>query len=62
MNIEDIIRAWKADEDVSATEAPKNPIGEELSEADLREIVGGMLCTGPFSDCRGSCATGDTAG
>ena len=62
MSIEDIIKAWKADEGVSAFEAPKNPVGEELADEDLLEIVGGMTCTGFGSDCWGSCATGDTGG
>jgi hypothetical protein len=53
MNIEELIRAWKADEDDQDTHFAANPIGEELTDQDLLEITGGALpqCPGRIPDC-----------
>ena len=40
MNIEEIIRAWKAEEDALEPQAPNSPVGRELSEQELLEIEG----------------------
>jgi hypothetical protein len=45
MNIEDVIRAWKADESDQDTHAAINPIGEELTDQELLEATGGA-CLG----------------
>jgi mersacidin/lichenicidin family type 2 lantibiotic len=45
MNINDILRAWKADEDDENDEkAPANPAGEELSDEELEKAAGGREC------------------
>ena len=44
MNIEEIVRAWKSADDELDTTLPESPVGEELSEAELEEVMGG-LCT-----------------
>ncbi len=42
MNIEEIIRAWKADEqDEQDEHMPENPAGYALSDEDLEQVVGG---------------------
>ena len=52
MNIEKMIRAWKADED--SWEAPASPIGQELTAEDLLEISGGDNCV--ISNCTVTCS------
>ncbi|MBO0778124.1 MAG: bacteriocin [Ktedonobacteraceae bacterium] len=42
MSIEEIIKAWKSEEN---GEAPESPVGLELSEEELQEITGGLPCT-----------------
>ncbi|MBO0778122.1 MAG: bacteriocin [Ktedonobacteraceae bacterium] len=42
MSIEEIVRAWKSEEDGNST--PTNPVGEELTEEELQEVSGGMPC------------------
>ena len=54
MSIEDIIRAWKADEEALDAHLPASPIGQELSEEELLDVFGGscISCdtvTGPCS-------------
>jgi mersacidin/lichenicidin family type 2 lantibiotic len=45
MNINDILRAWKADEDDENDEkAPANPAGQELSDEELEQAAGGREC------------------
>jgi mersacidin/lichenicidin family type 2 lantibiotic len=45
MNINDILRAWKADEDDENDEkAPANPAGQELSDEELEQAAGGRPC------------------
>jgi hypothetical protein len=44
MNIEDIIKSWKADEGALDTQAPISPVGDELSDEELLEVAGGMMC------------------
>jgi mersacidin/lichenicidin family type 2 lantibiotic len=44
MNIEEIIRAWKADEDDQNTNSVANPIGEELTDQELEMVTGGRNC------------------
>ena len=48
MNIENIIRAWKADEEDHETLSIANPIGEELTDQELQEATGG-LCHNIFT-------------
>ena len=51
MNVEAIIRSWKADEgddddkddDADKSKAPANPAGEELSDEELEEAQGGRM-------------------
>lgn len=50
MNIEEIVKAWKSDEDALGNEMPTNPVGEELSEEDLQEVTGGLKCL-PIVSC-----------
>lgn len=43
MSIEEIIRAWKAGKSEELNQhLPENPIGDELSEKELAEAVGGQ--------------------
>lgn len=44
MSIDDIVRAWKSDENVLDASMPGSPVGEELTDGDLEKIVGGMGC------------------
>ncbi|GCE05966.1 hypothetical protein KDAU_32950 [Dictyobacter aurantiacus] len=44
MNIEEVVRAWKADENAAAITTYDNPAGNELSEQQLLEVVGGLAC------------------
>jgi hypothetical protein len=45
MNIENIIRAWKADQgDQDTRSAATNPIGEELTDQELLAVIGGRAC------------------
>lgn len=44
MNIEEIIRAWKADEDDQSARSATSPIGEELTNQELQEALGGFVC------------------
>ncbi|GLV60319.1 hypothetical protein KDH_71390 [Dictyobacter sp. S3.2.2.5] len=43
MSIEEIVKAWKSGETLEDG-APVNPAGTELSDEELSEITGGMLC------------------
>lgn len=41
MNIEEIIRAWKAEKaDEVNQNLPANPVGNELSDKEIEEVVG----------------------
>jgi hypothetical protein len=51
MSIEDIIRVWKADEDSWQAPLVASPVGEELTEEELLQVSGGVICTGPLSIC-----------
>ncbi len=52
MSIENIIRAWKADEDDQDTHSTAtNPVGEELTDQELQEVTGGKVCFDPFTGC-----------
>ena len=51
MNIEQIIRSWKADEEDQTTSPAANPVGEELTDQQLQEVGGG--CT--LDSCEASC-------
>lgn len=44
MSIEDIVRAWKSDEDSSEANVPVSPVSEELTDEELKEVAGGMTC------------------
>jgi hypothetical protein len=41
MNIEDIIHAWKADEDNWEAPLVASPVGRELTEEELLQVSGG---------------------
>jgi mersacidin/lichenicidin family type 2 lantibiotic len=42
MSIDEIIRAWKAEDDEEKNgDAPINPAGEELSDEELEQVEGG---------------------
>lgn len=47
MNLEDLIRAWKADEE----SLEPSPVGREITEEELLEITGGGCC-GTFVSSR----------
>jgi mersacidin/lichenicidin family type 2 lantibiotic len=44
MSMEEVIRAWKADEEALEPHLPASPVGRALSEEELQEIDGGT-CT-----------------
>jgi len=44
MDIEEIIRAWKAEEEDLQPQVPTSPIGRELSEQELLEVEGAFPC------------------
>jgi hypothetical protein len=44
MSIEQVIRAWKADEDDQNSNATANPVGEELTDQELLAVIGGRAC------------------
>ncbi len=46
MNLEDLIRAWKADEEA----LEPSPVGREITEEELLAIAGG--CCGTFESSR----------
>ncbi|QBD77338.1 hypothetical protein EPA93_15595 [Ktedonosporobacter rubrisoli] len=55
MNIESIIQAWKAEEEQSnewVSLMPALPIGEELTEQELEEVVGGQCGEESVTVCR----------
>ena len=57
MSVEDIIRAWKADDDDDKDDkddkgkAPENPAGEEeLTDEELKEAAGGLMNPTNYGD------------
>lgn len=63
MNAENIIRAWKSDddeEDPKDQQNPGNPVGEELSDEELQEAGGGMMSS--TKGCPTYCWDGPPAG
>jgi mersacidin/lichenicidin family type 2 lantibiotic len=48
MSIEDIIRAWKDEEEDLQPQVPTSPLGRELSEQELLEIEGAFPCIPTF--------------
>ncbi len=69
MSIEEIVRAWKADEqDQQDQHIPENPAGYELSDEELEQVVGGdcdpdytdIACL-PFGTPITTCPQGGTA-
>jgi hypothetical protein len=57
MNLEEIIRAWKTNEETVEPHLPPSPVGEELSEEELLEIGGGgCRVTCGFWTCFNTCA------
>lgn len=46
MSIEQIVQAWKNDEESMNidTDIPTNPVGEELSDEELQDVTGGLNC------------------
>lgn len=61
MNIEKIIRAWKADTDDWEWETPGvvSPVGQRLTEKELLEVSGGDNCV--ITACTVTCG-GNTCG
>jgi hypothetical protein len=57
MSIEEIIQAWKSDEEIRDSHVPANCVGKELTDQELRETMGGMMCTS-MSTCDISCHNG----
>lgn len=55
MSIEDIIKLWKTDEDAFKGDAPENPVGEELADEELLDIIGGVRCIAVCSSTAGGC-------
>jgi hypothetical protein len=53
MNIENIIHAWKADEDHWEVSLA-NPVGQELTEEELLQVFGGDNCV--ISNCGVTCS------
>ncbi len=51
MSMEEIIRAWKADEETVEPSLPASPVGRELSEQELLEVAGSAV----VSDCWITC-------
>ena len=51
MSIEEIIRAWKAEEEDLKPQAPDNPVGRELSEEELLEVEGTIPCIPTVNVC-----------
>ncbi|HEY7416093.1 MAG TPA: hypothetical protein VH593_12945 [Ktedonobacteraceae bacterium] len=58
MTIENIVQAWKNEEELDA--ALPNPVGEELSEQELTEIAGGMPCAHWYTCWVDSCGIGQS--
>lgn len=60
MSIENIIRAWKAEEDDQEALAIANPVGEELTDQELQDVTGSR-CVNAFT-CTNflTCANGIT--
>ena len=52
MNIENIIRAWKADEDNWEAPLLASPVGRELTEEEMLEVSGGDCF---ITDCGFTC-------
>lgn len=50
MSIEQMVQAWKDDENELDANAVENPVGTELTSDELEEIVGGMSCI-PIVSC-----------
>ncbi|GLV60315.1 hypothetical protein KDH_71350 [Dictyobacter sp. S3.2.2.5] len=44
MNIEEIVKAWKSEEEIADVNLPANPVGAELSDEELQEVSGGFPC------------------
>ncbi|GHO51859.1 hypothetical protein [Ktedonobacter robiniae] len=60
MSIEEIIKAWKSEEEMLDADTPANPVGQELTEEALQEVVGGMPCTMTCLDSSLDCRPGPT--
>ncbi|GHO65284.1 hypothetical protein KSC_041760 [Ktedonobacter sp. SOSP1-52] len=58
MSIEEIIKAWKSEEQALEASVLANPVGQELSEEELLETVGGMMCTMTCLDSSLDCRPG----
>jgi hypothetical protein len=54
MSIENIIRAWKTDEDNWEAPLVASPVGQELTEEDLLQVSGGDNCV--ISACGVTCS------
>ena len=57
MSIEDIVRAWKTNEEALDLHLPASPVGRELDERELLEVFGGD-CTDDTACVRNSVTTG----
>jgi hypothetical protein len=65
MNIEDIINAWKRDEESLATGFPESPVGREIDEQELLGVMGGVCvatCTNGTIHCKSTKCAGTCAG
>jgi hypothetical protein len=63
MSIENIIRAWKADEDQWEAPLVASPVGEELTEEELQQVCGGLCLTNTIctlTNCLDTCGSGIT--
>lgn len=59
MSIDEIVHAWKSDEESLDARVPANPVEEELSEEELQQIVGSARCTFlSYCDENYTCSTG----
>lgn len=61
MNIEQIVKAWKSDEEALDNSVPENPVGEELTEEALLEVSGGLYCRSWSCDIQVTCDPYSTA-
>jgi hypothetical protein len=53
MSIEDIIRAWKAEEESLEPLLPESPVGRDLTQEEALAVSGGVDCgSKPTLNCR----------
>ncbi len=63
MNIEKMIRAWKADGDEWEVPRVASPVGPELTEEELLQVSGGdcfnNTTCGAITECNSTCGATD---